>query len=82
MIINQDQRDEVIAAMKKWCLDNYENGADTMVECWSDSDYHDLLDECGNDVVQAESILKSVASIYQDRQADADSYREEWHNPA
>ena len=38
-----------IEAMKAWCLDNYTNGADTMAECWSDSDYAELFTFEGED---------------------------------
>ena len=59
-----------IAAMKAWCVENYENGADTMVECWCDSDYEDMIKRAP-DVAAAWDTLKSVASIYADRQANA-----------
>jgi hypothetical protein len=63
-----------IQAMKQWCMDNYENGADTMVECWSDGDYAELFVSCEGEpltTAQAWQTLKSVASVYRDRQADA-----------
>jgi hypothetical protein len=64
---------ETIQAMKDWCMDNYENGADTMVECWSTEDYEGLFSfegEARTDA-QAWKTLKSIASVYADRQADA-----------
>ena len=65
---------EQIELMKKWCADHYEQGADTMVECWSDEDYEDLfvtLDGQPRTTEQAWQSLKAVASVYADRQADA-----------
>jgi len=64
---------ETIQAMKDWCMENYENGADTMVECWSTEDYEGLFSFEGKDQTaeQAWEILKSVAEVYADRQADA-----------
>lgn len=59
-----------IEAMKQWSLDNYNNGADTMVECWSDDDYLDLI-TCAQDTAQAWNILRGIADAYADRQADA-----------
>lgn len=67
---------ETIAEMKAWCLENYENGADTMVECWDTSDYVDNIERCGGDVEEAWKVLKAVAGVYADRQADARHYRE------
>lgn len=65
---------EQIQAMKQWCEENYENGADTMVECWSDTDYAELFtthDGQPRTTEQAWEALKAVASVYADRQADA-----------
>jgi len=68
------KHEATIQAMKNWCLDNYDKGADTMIECWSDSDYLELF--TGHDGKpltdrQAWATLKSVAAVYEDRQADA-----------
>ena len=63
-----------IQAMKEWCLDNYNNGADTMVECYTDEDYENLFTSCdGKPLTTADAwrLLKNLASIYADRQADA-----------
>ena len=70
-----------IAAMKKWCDDNYSNGADTMVECWADEDYAKLFtDHAGAPLGKraAWKTLKDVASVYRERQADAAHYRDNW----
>ena len=67
---------EVIEQMKQWCLDNYDQGADTMVECWADQDYVDLFtSHDGKPLSAAEAwkILKDVAAVYADRQADAEN---------
>lgn len=66
-------RAETIQAMKDWCMENYENGADTMVECWTAEDYERLFSfegEAHTDE-QAWEILKAIASVYADQQADA-----------
>jgi len=67
-----------VAAMKAWCLDNYENGADTMAECWGDSDYEALFttDTEPRTIAEAWETLKAVASVYRERQADARYYEE------
>lgn len=65
---------ETIDQMKQWCLEHYDQGADTMVECWSTSDYEDLFvshDGTLATTEQAWERLKSVAAVYADRQADA-----------
>lgn len=69
--------DEVIKEMKSWCLENYENGADTMVECWDEEDYANLITESPS-TEQAWDTLKSVASVYRERQADARYYKENY----
>jgi site-specific recombinase XerD len=64
----------VIEAMKQWAIDNYTNGTDVIVECYEDSDYESLfIDHEGKPLTAAEAwkTLKSVASIYAEREADA-----------
>lgn len=62
-----------IQAMKQWCEDNYENGADTMVECWDDSDYAELFAFEGKPKTDAQAwaTLHAIADVYADRQADS-----------
>lgn len=65
---------QAIEQMKQWSQDNYTNGADTMAECWSTSDYAELFtDHEGNPrtAAQAWDTLKSLATVYAERQADA-----------
>ncbi len=63
--------DEKIEALKEWAKNNYNNGADTMVECWDDSNYRTLLDDCNGSLPEALAIAKDVADVWLDRQADA-----------
>lgn len=67
---------EMIANMKAWCLENYENGADTMVECWGDEDYKEMIEGCTKTGTDPWGVLKTIAGVYADRQADARYYRE------
>lgn len=69
--------DKTIKEMQAWCLENYENGADTMVECWDDEDYANLITESPS-TEQAWDTLKAVASVYRERQADARYYKENY----
>jgi len=69
-----------VEKMKAWCLANYEHGADTMVECWTDEDYERMFayDDYSNrtpTVAEAWATLKDVAEVYLDRQADARNSR-------
>lgn len=68
----------VIEEMKQWCLENYDNGADVMVECWSDDDYFTHILSCYDTVLEYEpawASLKNLAAIYRDQQADAAYHR-------
>lgn len=65
-----------IAAMQAWCVENYNSGADTMVECWSIDDYAQLIARCDGDIALAWADLKSVADVYAERQADSQYYRD------
>lgn len=72
-------RESQIKALKKWALDNYENGADTFVECWEDPDFDKLLNEVHGDYDEALGILTQVAAVYRDHQADAAFHRSQAH---
>lgn len=74
--MNAEQIKAEIEAMKRWCEENYSNGADTMVECWGDAEYEKLLQ--GRTKRAAWQLLKNIVSVYSERQADADYYRENW----
>ena len=69
--------EQTISEMKEWCLRHYEVGADTMVECWGDEDYANIITAAPS-VEQAWSVLKSITSVYFERQCDARHYREVW----
>ena len=60
-----------IAIMKAWCLKHYEEGADTMVECWDTETYAYTLADCNYSFMEAMRTIRNVASAYADRQADA-----------
>ena len=64
---------ETIQAMKDWCMENYSQGADVMVECWSTEDYAALFSFEGKDKTDAQAwnTLKAIADVYADQQADA-----------
>ena len=64
-----------VQVLKDWCVAHYDQGADTMVECWDTDNYVALilqehtLDAC----IEA---LKTMAGIYAERQADAAYHRQ------
>lgn len=70
-----EQTQAEIVLMRRWCEENYSNGADTMVECWGDADYEELLQ--GKTKRAAWQLLKRLAGVYRERQADADYYAAE-----
>ena len=63
--------DQKIENLRLWASDNYENGADTFVECWGTSDYRRSLADHGGNYRQTLATLKRVAAVYRERQADA-----------
>ena len=67
--------DEKIAALKAWAVANYENGADTFVECWDRNDYVRSLERHGGDLAATQKTHEAVASVYLERQADARNSR-------
>lgn len=59
-----------INIMRAWCLDNYHNGADAMVECWKPETYLGCIRRASN-FKEALEALQDVAAVYKDRQGDA-----------
>ena len=66
---------DAIERMKFWAMENYTNGADTFIECWSDDEYLELFNEHGGNLGECLKTLKALASVYKERQADADYHR-------
>lgn len=60
----------LVQKMKDWAMDNYNNGADTMVECWEDHDYLDIL-RTSKDLDEAMDVLEGVADVFMDQINDA-----------
>ncbi len=73
-----------IEKMQAHCLAHYDEGYDTMVECWGTEDYEQLFYTMNNDTTTrkfqpevrctfaaAWERLHSLASVFRDRQADA-----------
>ena len=69
-----NDRTKWIEEAKAWALENYEKGADTFVECYSTSDWEEHLREAGSEKA-AWKMLKRLASVYRERQADARFHR-------
>ena len=68
-----------IQAMKDWANANYEKGADTIVECWDTAEHERILEQEGRSLPKAIKFMKRLASIWAERQADADGYaRGDW----
>jgi len=63
-----------IQAMKDWAVANYNKGADTIVECWDTAEHERVLAQEGGSLPKAIKFMKRLASIWAERQADADYY--------
>jgi len=64
---------KMVADLKKWCLDNYKKGGDTMIECWDTDDYLKVLEENGNDYDKALTDIKSVAQSWVEKRIEQES---------
>ena len=70
--LTQEQKIEIF---EKWAIKHYNNGADTIVECWEQEDFAALLKTHNNSVISSLRLLRRIASVYAERQADANYYR-------
>lgn len=71
---SMDDTSEKLATMKQWALDNYTKGADTFVEAYDDKDLLKILADSNGDLADALDFMQQMASIWSERQADADYY--------
>lgn len=63
--------------IRQHALENYDNGWDYIVECYTDAEIQkDYLDECNGDLEEALKLIESVASIRRDRYEEAEQYVE------
>lgn len=67
-----------VQQIRQHALENYDNGWDYIVECYTDDEIQsEYLDECNGDLEAALKLIESVASIRKDRQEEAQQYIEE-----
>lgn len=66
-------RQELVKVVKAHALAHYEDGGwDVIVECWTDEEILQVLDEDGaTDEASAIDAFASLTAIWADRQADA-----------
>jgi hypothetical protein len=64
-------KEQKIALFEKWAIKHYDNGADTIIECWEEEDFNALLQTHNNSVMASLRLLSRLASVYRERQADA-----------
>jgi len=65
-----------IGRMKAWALKNYDKGADTFVECYDDAEWEELWNAGGQRYLKCMKLMRRIASVLADRQADARYYRD------
>jgi len=61
---------QAIKRCQEWAEKNYNNGADTIVECWDDADWDRIWEEEGS-YSSIMSMIKDLADVYKDQQQDA-----------
>jgi hypothetical protein len=65
----------LIAALKKYAIEHYDQGYDTYVECYDDAEWAEFVGD-HEDEASVWNIFHRVASVWADRQADARYYRD------
>lgn len=72
-----------IEALQAFCHDNYNQGYDVFVECYDIGEWADhLTNEDGTirTMAQAKADLRAIIEYRRDQQAEADTYREDYHH--
>ena len=57
-------KEEKIEHLRQWCIDNYEYGAATMAETWTERDFKDLLANYAGSFRRALDTLTRNAALY------------------
>lgn len=70
----------LITTLQAFAQANYENGMDTMVECWGDTEYDELLKD-SKTLDAAKASMEELASVYREQQADAAYHSEQAIGP-
>ena len=52
---------ELIRRLEAFCMENYENGYDTCVECWGKADYEEFINDCN--ITSVDDFVKAYADI-------------------
>lgn len=62
----------------KLALKNYNNGGDGIVECWSESDFDEYVQEFGEMTEEAaKAMFEDADEVFRDMTADAQAYKDE-----
>jgi len=61
----------MIEEVKAYATANYNNGWDTVVECWEDGDILEALSEAQFDMAKTIADIQEYVDVMVDRQADA-----------
>lgn len=67
--------DEMVDQLIEHAKLNYEKGWDTFVECYSREDWRSLIDGSGGSYTKSKAFAARLASVWSERQADADYHR-------
>jgi hypothetical protein len=65
-------KQEIITKAKEYAKENYENGMDTFVECYTQSEWEEFAEDCDTWEEMKET-MDSCADVWRDRQADAEN---------
>jgi hypothetical protein len=64
---------KMVADLKQWCIDNYEQGGDRMIECWGTDEYLKILELNDNNYDKALADIKEVAASWVEKRIEQES---------
>ena len=74
MNIEQHEQTLLINKLFAYAEDNYENGWDTIIECWTRKEMADAIE--GHETFEsARDFLQTLVNVWEDRRADAENSR-------
>lgn len=62
---------KTVKDVKDYAMKNYENGGDVIIECWTDKEIQQLLDECKAENKNPKEVIDTIISTWNEKREAA-----------
>lgn len=61
---------DMVVGIKKYALEQYANGWDLIIECYTDGEIEEVINECGGSMVKALDEFQSIVDIHEEQSSN------------